>query len=195
MGRSLARAAEAGAGRQRRAHVPAPSPDELVRLLDDQPGPLVPRQSAAASGILPDDDPRKASCAWSFWAASCSMRCASISHGAFNLCPSESCNPVSGESHCAVPETKPRPTRSNSIPIPASRPRPWRPARRLMAAGGLDVGGIEYLEAAGRAPGLLRHQRQLQSSRPHRSSLRLRSLRTRSGLPCRSDPLCRATLD
>jgi hypothetical protein len=70
-----------------------------------------------------------------------------ISHGAFNLCPSEMCNPDGGGSHCEVPETKP------------VKPVEFHPYRgvpsaaidagsRLMAAGGLDVGGIEYLEAA-----------------------------------------------
>src|SRR5882724_11264406 len=28
-----------------------------------------------------------------------------ISHGAFNLCPSEVCNPETGDSHCAVPDS------------------------------------------------------------------------------------------
>lgn len=69
-----------------------------------------------------------------------------ISHGAFNLCPSEVCNPESGESVCAVPE------------VPASAPVEFLPyaevpaiavetGKRLMESGGLDVGGIEYLEA------------------------------------------------
>ena len=70
-----------------------------------------------------------------------------ISHGAFNLCPSEVCNPESGDSLCAVPE------------VPVSAPVEFFPygevpaaavetGKRLMEAGGLDVGGIEYLEAA-----------------------------------------------
>src|SRR5205085_703349 len=30
-----------------------------------------------------------------------------VSHGAFNLCPSEACNPEGGDGHCAVPEQLP----------------------------------------------------------------------------------------
>ena len=30
-----------------------------------------------------------------------------ISHGAFNLCPSEVCNPEDGSGQCEVPEIKP----------------------------------------------------------------------------------------
>jgi glutathione synthase/RimK-type ligase-like ATP-grasp enzyme len=69
-----------------------------------------------------------------------------ISHGGFNLCPSEVCNPETGDSYCAVPEA------------PPSAPVEFMPyidvpsvavetGKRLMRAGGLDVGGIEYLEA------------------------------------------------
>lgn len=69
-----------------------------------------------------------------------------ISHGSFNLCPSEACNPESGASMCEVPETK------NSAPIefhayvdvPAAA---VETGRALKTAGGLDVGGVEYLEA------------------------------------------------
>ena len=71
-----------------------------------------------------------------------------ISHGAFNLCPSETCNPVSGEGHCAVPETKPaKPVEFHPYPeVPAAA---VAAGKKIMSAGGLDVGGIEYLEAAG----------------------------------------------
>lgn len=70
-----------------------------------------------------------------------------VSHGAFNLCPSEICNPGEGAaSHCHIPAA------------PAARPVEFYPYKdvpaaaveagtKLMAAGGLDVGGIEYLEA------------------------------------------------
>jgi glutathione synthase/RimK-type ligase-like ATP-grasp enzyme len=69
-----------------------------------------------------------------------------ISHGAFNLCPSEVCNPASGPSHCERPEQEPaKPVEFHPYPgVPAAA---VDAGRRLMAAGGLDVGGIEYLEA------------------------------------------------
>jgi hypothetical protein len=70
-----------------------------------------------------------------------------VSHGSFNLCPSEVCNPVTGETLCEVLEMKP------SSPV-EFHPYPLVPAEaveageKLMEAGGLDVGGIEYLEAS-----------------------------------------------
>jgi hypothetical protein len=71
-----------------------------------------------------------------------------ISHGAFNLCPSEMCNPEGGEGGiCEIPEQKPtKPVEFYPYPeIPAEA---VEIGRRLMAAGGLDVGGIEYLETS-----------------------------------------------
>jgi glutathione synthase/RimK-type ligase-like ATP-grasp enzyme len=69
-----------------------------------------------------------------------------ISHGRFNLCPSPVCNPDDGASVCEMP----------SAAAPAVEFYPYRevPAqamawgKRIMAAGKLDVGGIEYLEAS-----------------------------------------------
>jgi hypothetical protein len=68
-----------------------------------------------------------------------------VSHGAFNLCPSETCNPESGGGHCELPELAP------IVPV-EFYPYAEVPAaavetgKRIIAAGGLDVGGIEYLE-------------------------------------------------
>jgi hypothetical protein len=69
-----------------------------------------------------------------------------VSHGAFNLCPSEMCNPEGGGSQCEVAETKPaKPVEFHPYPgVPAAA---VEAGKTLMAAGGLDVGGIEYLEA------------------------------------------------
>ncbi len=69
-----------------------------------------------------------------------------ISHGAFNLCPSETCNPDNGASECHLPETKPaKPVEFHPYrDVPATA---VETGKKLMAAGGLDVGGIEYLEA------------------------------------------------
>jgi hypothetical protein len=71
-----------------------------------------------------------------------------ISHGRFNLCPAPVCNPETGEAGaCEIP-----PEQSAAPPVEFY---PYRdvPAKavawgkRVMAAGHLDVGGIEYLEA------------------------------------------------
>ena len=70
-----------------------------------------------------------------------------ISHGAFNLCPSEECNPESGDSHCAIPEAPPS-APVEFLPYPDVPAAAVAMGRKLMEAGGLDVGGIEYLESA-----------------------------------------------
>ena len=69
-----------------------------------------------------------------------------VSHGGFNLCPSEVCNPESGISQCEVPAAEPaKPVEFHpyqNVPTAAVEA-----GKKLMAVGGLDVGGIEYLEA------------------------------------------------
>ena len=119
--------------------------DELVRLLRDKPDLWQPDnlltlqeyfQVAPSQGIVRME----------FLGGELLYAMRVISHGSFNLCPSEVCNPLTGDSQCEVPETKP------SSPV-EFHPYPEVPAlavdagKRLMAAGHLDVGGIEYLEA------------------------------------------------
>ena len=66
------------------------------------------------------------------------------------MCPSEVCNPETGDSQCAVPTV--HDGRSGWAPVeflpyvevPAAA---VETGKELIAAGGLDVGGIEYLEA------------------------------------------------
>jgi glutathione synthase/RimK-type ligase-like ATP-grasp enzyme len=72
-----------------------------------------------------------------------------ISHGSFNLCPSEVCNPVDGEGHCAIPEKKPEtPTKPVEFHVFKEVPREAVEAgKRIVQAAGIDVGGIEYVEA------------------------------------------------
>jgi hypothetical protein len=71
-----------------------------------------------------------------------------VSNGAFNLCPSEACNPEGGsESSCLIS------VRASAKPV-EFRPYAGVPAaavrmgEKIMASAGLDVGGIEYLEIA-----------------------------------------------
>lgn len=72
-----------------------------------------------------------------------------VSHGRYNLCPSEVCNPLDGDdAHCDVPpkeEAKPVEFYSfKEVPRDAVDA-----AKRIARAGGIDVGGIEYLESRG----------------------------------------------
>jgi glutathione synthase/RimK-type ligase-like ATP-grasp enzyme len=75
-----------------------------------------------------------------------------VAHGRFNLCPSEVCNPVDpasggeGEAACAVPAAAEAPPVEfyayKEVPAAAVDA-----GRRIAAAAGIDIGGIEYLEA------------------------------------------------
>jgi glutathione synthase/RimK-type ligase-like ATP-grasp enzyme len=69
-----------------------------------------------------------------------------ISHGRYNLCPSEMCNPESGDGHCALPAPQPaKPVEFYAFKeVPAEA---VAAGKKIMRAGGIDVGGIEYLES------------------------------------------------
>jgi len=64
-----------------------------------------------------------------------------VSHGAFNLCPSEVCNPSDGEDGaCALPTTKP----PEFFAYPEVPAEVVEAGKRIVKAGGLDVAGLEY---------------------------------------------------
>ncbi len=72
-----------------------------------------------------------------------------VSHGRYNLCPSEVCNPADGEGgHCEIPAAKPAPPVEfysfKEVPAEAVLA-----GQKIVTAGGIDVGGIEYLESNG----------------------------------------------
>ena len=122
------------------------SGDELVRLLRDQPDLWLPDHLLILQEYF-ELDSSQGIVRMEFLGGELLYAMRVISHGAFNLCPSEMCNPEGGDSHCEVTEAKPiKPVEFHpyhSVPAVAVDA-----GRRLMAAGGLDVGGIEYLEAA-----------------------------------------------
>jgi hypothetical protein len=122
------------------------SPDELVRLLRDGPDLWLPDnlltlqeyfQVAPAQGIVRME----------FLGGELLYAMRVVSHGSFNLCPSEVCNPETGESHCELPAVKPsKPVEFHPYPEVPSAAVAY--GKQLMAGGRLDVGGIEYLEAS-----------------------------------------------
>jgi glutathione synthase/RimK-type ligase-like ATP-grasp enzyme len=78
-----------------------------------------------------------------------------VSHGRFNLCPAPVCNPEGGEAGvCEIPSTEGIETRPAApvefFPYPEVPAPAVASGRRIMAAGKLDVGGIEYLETTDR---------------------------------------------
>jgi glutathione synthase/RimK-type ligase-like ATP-grasp enzyme len=69
-------------------------------------------------------------------------------HGRFNLCPSPVCNPDEGTGVCTMStDHDAAATPVEFLPYPDVPPEAVETARRIVHAAGLDVGGIEYLDA------------------------------------------------
>lgn len=121
------------------------SPEELVRLLRERPDLWLPDHLLLLQEYYPIT-PSQGIVRMEFLGGELLYAMRVVSHGSFNLCPSEVCNPVTGASHCEVPEAKPSsPVEFHPYPeVPASA---VDAGEKLMAAGQLDVGGIEYLES------------------------------------------------
>lgn len=119
------------------------SPEELRVLLQDEtlwwPDNLLMLQE-----YFPPINPARGIIRMEFLGGKLLYAMRVVSHGAFNLCPSVACNPLAGESHCAIPTTKP----VEFYPYKEVPQDAVDAGQRIMAAGELDVGGIEYLEAA-----------------------------------------------
>ncbi len=122
------------------------SADELVRLLDQNPNLWLPDNLLLLQEYV-ESDASQGIVRMEFAGGKLLYAMRVISHGAFNLCPSEVCNPGSGgASHCTVPESAPaKPVEFH--PYKEVPDAAVETGAELMAAGGLDVGGIEYLEA------------------------------------------------
>jgi hypothetical protein len=123
------------------------SPDELRKLLREQPSLWLPDNLLLLQEYFPVDA-AQGIVRMEFLGGKLLYAMRVVSHGAFNLCPSETCNPEGGaESHCVIPEQAPaKPV--EFYPYPGVPALAIEMGERIMAAGGLDVGGIEYLEAA-----------------------------------------------
>jgi hypothetical protein len=118
------------------------SPDELRRLLRGQPELWLPDNLLLLQEYFPVD-PAQGIVRMEFVGGKLLYAMRVISHGAFNLCPSEVCNPADGGAgHCAVPAKPVEFHPYREVPAEAVAC-----GERIVAAGGLDVGGIEYLEA------------------------------------------------
>ena len=123
------------------------SPAELLKLLREQPTLWLPDNLLLLQEYFPVD-PAQGIVRMEFLGGKLLYAMRVISHGAFNLCPSEACNPEgTGDSHCVIPEQAPaRPVEFYPYQdVPAAA---VETGERIVAEGGLDVGGIEYLEAA-----------------------------------------------
>jgi glutathione synthase/RimK-type ligase-like ATP-grasp enzyme len=119
---------------------------EFQRLLNDRPDLWFPDNLLLLQEYFPVDQSRGI-VRMEFLGGELLYAMRVISHGAFNLCPSEVCNPETGEAHCAVPDAPPSPP-VEFIPYPDVPAAAVAAGKRLVQAVGLDVGGIEYLEAS-----------------------------------------------
>lgn len=122
------------------------SPEELKRLLRDQPDLWLPDNLLLLQEYFEVDEARGI-VRMEFLGGELLYAMRVVSHGAFNLCPSEVCNPAGGDdAYCEVPKLTPvRPV--EFFPYPGVPAAAVEAGKAIMAAGGLDVGGIEYLEA------------------------------------------------
>lgn len=122
------------------------SKDELVRLLRDRPELWQPDNLLLIQEYF-EVDPSQGIVRMEFVGSQLLYAMRVVSHGAFNLCPSELCNPNGGEaSICELP--KPGTTKPieffpyKEVPLHAVET-----GKLLMREGKLDIGGIEYLES------------------------------------------------
>jgi hypothetical protein len=121
------------------------SPQELAGLLRERPDLWLPDNLLLLQEYM-ESDASQGIVRMEFLGGELLYAMRVVSHGAFNLCPSEVCNPASGgASHCEVPAAVP----VEFYPYKEVPEAAVEAGARLMAAGGLDVGGIEYLESSG----------------------------------------------
>ena len=111
------------------------SVQEVAKLLERQPVLWLPDNLLLLQEYLPHDSRREGVVRLEFLGGELLYAMRVVSEGSFNLCPSETCNPlereVEGPSFFAYPE----------VPSEAVET-----GRHLFKAAGLDVGSIEYLE-------------------------------------------------
>jgi hypothetical protein len=71
-----------------------------------------------------------------------------VSHGRFNLCPAPVCNPDEGDGAavCEIPAADVAAPPVEFYPYPEVPAQAVAYGKRIMSGGGLDVGGVEYLE-------------------------------------------------
>jgi hypothetical protein len=115
----------------------------LESLLAQQPQHWLPENLLLLQEYFPTD-PAKGIVRMEFLGGELLYAMRVISHGRFNLCPAPVCNREDGAStSCEVQTTAPPVEFYPYKEVPAQAVG-W--GRRIVAAGKLDVGGIEYLE-------------------------------------------------
>jgi glutathione synthase/RimK-type ligase-like ATP-grasp enzyme len=120
---------------------------ELERTLDADPALWLPDNLLLLQEYFPVD-PDRGIVRMEFLGGELLYAMRVVSHGSFNLCPSELCNPADGgDAACEIPSTKPQ-SPVEFHPYPDVPRAAIEMGQRIVAEGGLDVAGIEYLEAS-----------------------------------------------
>jgi hypothetical protein len=121
------------------------SAEELAGLLRERPELWLPDNLLLLQEYV-ESDPVQGIIRMEFLGGELLYAMRVISHGAFNLCPSEICNPAEGgASHCEITVAPAKAVEFHPFKeVPAEA---VEAGAKLISAGNLDVGGIEYLEA------------------------------------------------
>ncbi len=109
--------------------------EEVAELLEQQPCLWLPDNLLLLQELLPQNPGSKGIVRLEFLGGELLYAMRVVSDSSFNLCPSETCNPLDPEA--VGPEF---------FPYPEVPPEAVETGRRLFDAVGLDIGGIEYLE-------------------------------------------------
>ncbi len=123
------------------------SPDELRRLLRDRPELWFPDNLLLLQEYFVTD-PAAGIVRMEFLDGQLLYAMRVVSHGAFNLCPSETCHPDGGVDSYCEPSNKLDTKPVEFYPYHQVPANAVATGQRIIAASGIDVGGIEYLEAA-----------------------------------------------
>lgn len=119
--------------------------DEVRALLDARPELWMPDGVFLLQELVPYDHERGI-VRMEFLGGELLYAMRVLSHGRFNLCPSEVCNPVDGvPGACEVPAPSAAPP-VEFYAYPEVPRAAVEAGRRIAEAAGIDVGGIEYLE-------------------------------------------------
>jgi glutathione synthase/RimK-type ligase-like ATP-grasp enzyme len=115
----------------------------LEALLEERPEHWLPDNLLLLQEYLPTD-PGRGIVRMEFLGGELLYAMRVIAHGRFNLCPAPVCNPEDAEATvCEVQTAVPA---AEFYPYKEVPPHAVAWGKRIMAAGKLDVGGIEYLE-------------------------------------------------
>ena len=121
--------------------------DELRGLLTDQPELWEPDQLLLLQEYLPHD-PEFGIVRMEFLGDELLYAMRVVTHGRYNLCPSEHCNPGDGEdaaATCALPQAKDAPP-VEFYPFPNLPAEALEIGKRIVRSARMDVAGIEFLE-------------------------------------------------